>query len=393
LRYYWIFLLFIFTGCGKTPVKDGHAGPSGPFRAADISVQKDFACATLWGTDRSLVCWGNDPERKAHPLFREAQQVNLGDTVEKLTSDCFINASQRIFCFGSAPWHPAKIYVDQDAIDLAKGHNHQCIVDDDHRLLCWGSNDWGQVGDGLISICEIVVDYETGLESTVCNDPTSPQTVMGIPAPIDSVAVGSAHTCAVAKGNTYCWGNPTYGAVPTLDTDPVPIPKKIPLDEAVASIESSPTGVCALSISHRVFCWGKGPHTLNPLYAKPASDIVEIVFPEPVSSIAMGDLHACAISTVGSVYCWGENRNGELGIGVPSFSISSPQRVPGISGAIRLSLGPKTSCVVSVNGAVQCWGWAVQGIIGDGTYGAPYTSRAFPVTVHGFVKPPHEGTE
>jgi hypothetical protein len=87
-----------------------------------------------------------------------------------------------------------------------------------------------------------------------------------------------------------------------------------------------------------------------------------------VSSVAAGSSHSCALSSAGAVQCWGYNGEGELGSGTTT-SASSPVAVSGLSsGVAAIAAGVGRSCAVTTAGATQCWGYNLDGALGDGTF-------------------------
>ena len=89
--------------------------------------------------------------------------------------------------------------------------------------------------------------------------------------------------------------------------------------------------------------------------------------------------HACLVTIDGAAQCWGFNGNGELGNGT-QISSTTPVQVSGLpSGASLVSAGGGHSCILASGGAAQCWGYNSVGQLGNGTT----TTSTTPVLVSG----------
>ncbi|MGH7295635.1 MAG: RCC1 domain-containing protein, partial [Polyangiaceae bacterium] len=96
------------------------------------------------------------------------------------------------------------------------------------------------------------------------------------------------------------------------------------------------------------------------LGASSNSDTPEIYAAE----IAVGSAHACATVTVGpgsagngGVRCWGSNSAGELGTDPSTVTSSStPLPVEGLAQMASLALGAGSSCAISDDRYLSCWG-------------------------------------
>jgi alpha-tubulin suppressor-like RCC1 family protein len=85
-----------------------------------------------------------------------------------------------------------------------------------------------------------------------------------------------------------------------------------------------------------------------------------------VVQVALGGDHTCALFADGRVKCWGWNVDGELGDGTMT-SRSVPAAVAGLSGVVELSMGGLDhSCARLGDGMIRCWGSGSYGQIGDG---------------------------
>ena len=101
-----------------------------------------------------------------------------------------------------------------------------------------------------------------------------------------------------------------------------------------------------------------------------------------------GHFAVCALLISGGVDCWGNNYDGQLGNGTFSTS-ASPVQVDGVGGTGTLSgvaaltgvtaSGNDSFCALLASGGVDCWGWGVDGELGDGTF----SSSTTPVQVEG----------
>lgn len=98
-----------------------------------------------------------------------------------------------------------------------------------------------------------------------------------------------------------------------------------------------------------------------------------------IEGLAAGDLHTCALDSTGDVKCWGYNQSGQLGTGDQLIRFS-PTDVTGLtSGMAAVGSGTSFGCALSEAGAVSCWGYNLQGQLGNGVT----TSSLTPVGVTG----------
>lgn len=102
-----------------------------------------------------------------------------------------------------------------------------------------------------------------------------------------------------------------------------------------------------------------------------------------VTAISAGTNHTCAIAD-GAAYCWGKNDVGQLGVGQSQGSTHQPQEVYAggvLSGktVTAIDSGSSHTCVIA-DGQPYCWGFNLNGQLGDGEYG-PGTNRFRPVAV------------
>jgi hypothetical protein len=101
-----------------------------------------------------------------------------------------------------------------------------------------------------------------------------------------------------------------------------------------------------------------------------------------ITQIAVGtdDRDIYAVRSDGTLWAWGDNSAGELGNGTTA-SCFSPVQVPGLTGVRQVSAGPDYALALRTDGTVRAWGNNGYGYLGDGTT----TSRLAPVPVRGLA--------
>jgi hypothetical protein len=135
------------------------------------------------------------------------------------------------------------------------------------------------------------------------------------------------------------------------------------------------TFTCAVDTGGRAYCWGdNSPGTLcngstNSSDIPVPVDTTGALNGKVLSQISSGDEHACALDTSGAAYCWGFNDSGDLGF-------SGQTRVPvavDTSGALsgktltQISAGAENTCAVDAVGQAFCWGFGLNGALGNGS--------------------------
>jgi alpha-tubulin suppressor-like RCC1 family protein len=100
----------------------------------------------------------------------------------------------------------------------------------------------------------------------------------------------------------------------------------------------------------------------------PEEDGTPIVTRPNLFQAALGDLHSCARKPDLTVRCWGDDTQGQLGAGLTSDGglIPNPVDVPGIDDAVDIASGKNHTCVARKDGKVSCWGYNLDGQLGNG---------------------------
>jgi alpha-tubulin suppressor-like RCC1 family protein len=90
-----------------------------------------------------------------------------------------------------------------------------------------------------------------------------------------------------------------------------------------------------------------------------------------VRAIATGHRHTCAIANLGEVYCWGDNAQGQLAQPANITRLAKPRKVNLAGVATRIAAGANHTCVIFMNGDINCWGANASGQSGTGNQTSP----------------------
>ncbi len=293
-----------------------------PENVLEVALGEAHACARK--PEGTVRCWGDD---------------RSGQTGSGMTTDAGLHEE------------PVDVAGIDDAIDIASGRAHTCVVRRSGKVSCWGFDNDGQLGDG-----------QTGTTS---------------PTPVDAlnisdavaVAAGSTFTCAARRaGGVACWGNNGSGQLGTGNTTPSPSPISVPNLEGVIAIAAGQVHACAVKKDGSVSCWGEGANGQlgTGQVGGSTSPAPVTALPESVS-VAATERSTCALARSGTVYCWGANEVGQLGNGAANSAPNpSPIVVSSLNDAIAIAAGKNHVCAVRKAGTVVCWGAGGSGQLGDG---------------------------
>jgi RHS repeat-associated protein len=303
-----------------------------------ISAGSKHNCALT--TSGGVKCWGQNTYG----------QLGDGTTTQRLTPADVSGLTSGV----SAVWG---------------GEMHTCALTTGGGMKCWGDNTYGQVGDGTTT------------------QRLAPANVSGLASGVTIASAGIRHTCALLiGGNAKCWGDNSSGQLAIGPTTQgfTPVTLNGLNGEVFTSVTSGFDHTCALTPSGGVKCWGSNTHgqlgdgsTISRLTPVTVSGLGS-----GVSAIEAGGFHTCALTTAGGIKCWGINSYGTLGDGTTT-NRSIPVDVSGLtSGVAAIASGYANTCALTTGGGVKCWGYNVDGRVGDGTTVSP---RSTPVNVSGLT--------
>jgi alpha-tubulin suppressor-like RCC1 family protein len=132
---------------------------------------------------------------------------------------------------------------------------------------------------------------------------------------------------------------------------------------------------CAITGSGAAYCWGlNGDGQLGNGGGLGDPDATEtrpvaVVGGLQFRQISAGALQTCGVTTDNIGYCWGSNALGSLGIGA-SGNRDTPTAVAGGLRFLHIDVGFLTSsCGLTTDRRLYCWGYNAEGQLGDGKRG------------------------
>jgi alpha-tubulin suppressor-like RCC1 family protein len=211
-----------------------------------------------------------------------------------------------------------------------------------------------------------------------CSDSTGPATA-GLS--LGQVDAGYFHTCGLTRaGATYCWGSNFAGLLGRADVDDSLTPVRASMDARLRTLDVGASSACGLTDDGTAWCWG---HNDEGQLGDGSFVDRRLPFPlpdlPPLRSISVGHAHACAVGLDGTGYCWGDNIFGQLGRGTIGGKSGVPTAVAGGLAFDQLHAGFYASCGITTEGDALCWGWNLNGQLGNGTQ----ASSGTPASVDG----------
>ncbi|MCE1174657.1 MAG: putative Ig domain-containing protein, partial [Propionibacteriales bacterium] len=339
---------------------------------ASIAAGNNHTCAIT--TAGATTCWGynytgqlgNDSTiNSSTPV--EVIGLSSGTALVAPGADltCAITSSHDVACWGGNAYgqlgngstsmtsSPQPVTALSTGISsVATGYTHSCALTTTGGVECWGNNSFGQLGNGTLSAS------------------STPTVVAGLSSGVTAVAGGVNHTCALTSaGGVKCWGSNSNGQLGNGTTTDSTIPVNVTGLTGVTAITAGGTHTCALTSTGGIKCWGNnfagavGDGTTADRYVP--VDVSGLT--SGVTAVSAGGSHTCALTSTGGIKCWGYNATGELGNGTTT-SATTPVAVNGLtSGVTGIDAGGSETCAVTNTGGVKCWGYNVNGQLGNGT--------------------------
>ena len=198
------------------------------------------------------------------------------------------------------------------------------------------------------------------LAGTVGGNQTVPLSPVSTPAPLVSIGTGFDASCGLtAAGDAYCWGT---GLLPLTGSNAlVATPTAMPKPDGVTAwtglaFNHRSTDHCLLDQSARAWCWGTNQNGaigsslgfyagLRPLDGTPPA----------FTKVRTSLVHGCGMTAANELWCWGDETAYDRDHGY--FNGLNPVRIV-LPRAIRdFATTFQGTCVLYVEGDVECWGY------------------------------------
>jgi uncharacterized repeat protein (TIGR02059 family) len=380
-------------------------GSSNAAAQASITAAFSHTCALSSG---AVKCWGDDyhgqlgNDSTSTDSYTPVGVSGLSSGVTAITAGvyhtCALLSSGAVKCWGqntygqlgngsssTDSYTPVDVHSSASVSTPLSGVtaitaslNHTCALLSSGAVKCWGRNNDGQLGD------------KTTTQRTTPVDVHSSASVSTPLSGVTAITAAYSHTCALlSSGAVKCWGNNTLGRLGDGTSSNRSTPVDVSGLSGVTAITAGGNHTCALS-SGAVKCWGD--NTFKQLgngeetwYAVPIS---VSGLSSGVTAITAAYTHTCALLSSGAVKCWGRNALGQLGDGTttqrnePVYVLTdgTNQNSNQLTNVTAITAGENHTCALLSSGAMQCWGYNIEGQLGDGTTTTP---RLNPVTVTG----------
>lgn len=376
-------LLLAATACNVTSgttagpsTAPGARAPALPSLANDPIEQVDggdgFTCARR--RSGRVQCWGAGSMGQLGD-GTSADRNTAGALVERLDDAtdlalgrahaCALKATGQVACWGTndrgqlgdgrggkgkRSTLPVTVKGVSDAVAIASGEDHTCVVRRAGTLACWGENRWRQQG------------IDARANTLTATD------VPGL-AQLVGVAAGSGHTCALRKGAAaVCFGQGDQGQMGDGGRQGGARPRLVRGTEGATAIAAGKHHTCIRSAAGRVACWGANAAGQSTGAAGAAALKPTALALSGVAEIHAGEATTCARLDNGTVRCWGASAQGRLGTG-STAAVREPALVQGLAGVQGIGVGKAHACAFKPGRELYCWGSNDGGALGNGAAG------------------------
>lgn len=324
--------------------------------------------AYCWGGNTGSTLGDLTPTTSSVPVPVDTSGVLAGVTVTAVSAgyehSCVV-ADGKVYCWGhngagqlgdnSTTDSPLPVAVSMSGVlegktvtAISAGEEHTCVVADG-KAYCWGAGFNGQLGNGSNWPSSVPVAVRTGGG-------------LGTKT-ITAISAGGDHSCAIAEGRAYCWGRNHHGQLGNDGSIDSNVPVRVAgvmAGRKVTAISAGWWHTCAVA-GGKAYCWGDSSRrgldsgTTTGSKVPVAIDTSGVLAGKTLTAISAANAHTCAVAS-GKAYCWGNNWAGQLGNKSTKYS-SVPVTVNNggvLAGRTitAISTGGRHSVVLTAPGAV-----------------------------------------
>jgi len=297
-----------------------------------IASSRNTNCVTNSTMD-NVTCWGryrmnNYGIDSGSSIWRQSNAANsILDMEIGREHGCVIWSDRTVKCWGYARMGAigdgnSTYYTDPgtaatgitNAVDLAVGQDHSCVLIDNGTVQCWGRDQSGQLGDNT---------FNTGGVNGGADDGShSPVSVSGGITNFIQISAYSGSTCGLTdNGTIWCWGSNADGQLGDGTTTNRDYPVQVSgIDNALDVYLGTAIGCAAIDNRTNLKCWGN--YYLGDGSTTGSTTSVTVTETNGWGSdytfddVAIGQSSACAYNlATNQLFCWGLNADGQLGLG------------------------------------------------------------------------------
>ncbi|MGZ8377270.1 MAG: RCC1 domain-containing protein [Gemmatirosa sp.] len=266
------------------------------------------------------------------------------------------------------PTHASGTVVAPSAVVVGDGFS--CALDAHGTAYCWGSNAQGQLGDGTTTDRAMAAPVTGGHTFT-------------------DIAAGYETACGLTTARSIvCWGAGTFGQLGNGTAGAAaPVPVNVAGTTQFMAVAVGGSFACGLAIDGEAWCWGDNSRRSVGVLGK--GDTVSSTIPRRVvggfrfTSLSAGLQHVCGLDADGVGYCWGANTAFQMGNYQFALFVPGPGRVATDLRFRSIAAGAISTCGITGDGAVHCWGTDEVGVMGLGFHVEAGTVRIRPTPVVG----------
>lgn len=328
-----------------------------------LELKGNFNSTCALKNDRSLWCWGTG----ANGILGQGTTVTISTPVQvkdslgtgflENVSDFSVGHTQacaiideEVYCWGLS----RRVGVDADgstnlprhiselsgAVRIESGDYHSCTLSNTGEVYCWGDNRNFQIGG--VEVREVIIPRKIALGAVVVKDLS-----LG-----NGANPSYARSCVLATdGRFYCWGTSGLGSFGSI----LPI-----LSQSFALQPEA--NITSLSIAGSSVCLIKNNQPYSSGYndyAQFDNDRYIISSPVPISTDTVSDYSCSRYSTCfvssSELYCKG-------------LSYTGIQKITALgNNVVRAIAGSHTTCALTSDDELKCWGTNSSGQVGNGT--------------------------